>query len=267
MGILTGKVALVTGASRGVGKGIALGLGEAGATLYVTGRTVAEGEAAVPLAGTVGATAAETTQIGGKGIAVPCDHRDDSQVEAVFQRIEREAGRLDLLVNNAWAGYEGYVTGKHLPPGVSFWQKPLSYWDDNLDGLRWTYSASWFAAKRMVEQESGLIINVSNDVPNPGDPAYGVAKSGTDRLTWEIAHALREHHIAVVSIYPGLVRTENVLANAQWFDLSQSESPLFSGRAAAALAADPNILDKSGRTFTVAALAREYGFEDIANPS
>lgn len=265
MGTLTGKVALVTGASRGVGKGIALGLGEAGATVYITGRTVTEGEATVPLPGTVGSTAQAVTEIGGKGIAVQVDHRNDEQVEAAFERVRREQGRLDVLVNNAWAGYEGYVTGKHMPPGFSFWEKPMSYWDDNMDGLRWAYIASWFAAKRMVERRSGLIVNVSNGVLNPGDPAYGIAKSATDRLTIEMAHQLREHNVAVVSLYPGLVRTENVLANAQWFDMSQSESPLFSGRAVAALAADPNVLQKNGRTLVVAELAREYGFVDLPN--
>ena len=263
MGSLTGKVALVTGASCGVGKGIALGLGEAGATVYVTGRTVIEGEAAVPLAGAVGSTATAVTEIGGTGIPVPCDHRIDSLVEALFARIDVEQAKLDLLVNNAWAGYEGYVTDKHLPPNFAFWDKPLSYWDDNLDGLRWAYVASWHAAKRMVAQRGGLIVNVSNSVPNPGDPAYGIAKSATDRLTVEMAHQLREHKVAVISLYPGLVRTENVLANAQWFDMSQSESPLFSGRAVAALAADLQIMGKSGRAFVVTELAREYGFIDL----
>ncbi len=262
MGTLKGKVCLVTGASRGVGKGIALGLGEAGATVYVTGRTIVEGDAMVPLSGTVGKTGEEIDQKGGKGIAIGCDHRNDADVEAVFGRIQQEQGKLDVLVNNAWAGYEGYVTGRHMPPGFSFWDKPISYWDDNLDGLRWSYVASWFAAKLMVAQRSGLIVNVSNRVPDPGDPAYDVAKSGTDRLTLDIAHQLRPHNVAVVSLYPGLVRTENVLFNAQYFDLSQSESPLFSGRAVAALAGDPQIMDKSGRGFVVADLAQEYGFSD-----
>lgn len=264
MSNLAGKIALVTGASRGVGKGIALGLGEAGATVYVTGRTVKEGEAAVPLPGTVGATAAEVARLGGSGIPVQVDHRDDAQVKAAFRRLKRERGRLDILVNNAWAGYEGYVTGKHKSPGLAFWKKPLSYWDDNLDGLRWAFVASWHAAPLLIAQPGGLIVNISNFVPDPGDPAYCIAKSGTDRLTVELAHQFREHHIAVVSLYPGLVRTENVLVNARWFDMSKSESPLFTGRAVAALAADPNIMDKTGRGFIVADLAREYGFEDVS---
>jgi NAD(P)-dependent dehydrogenase (short-subunit alcohol dehydrogenase family) len=260
---LSNKVALVTGASRGVGKGVAMGLGEVGATVYITGRTVTEGEAAVPLAGTVGATAQAVTRLGGQGIAVQCDHRIDSMVDAVFNLIDTEQGRLDVLVNNAWAGYEGYATGKHLPPSVPFWEKPLSFWDENLDGVRWAYVASWHAARRMAERGSGLIVNISFGVPNPGDPSYNVAKTGIDRMTWDMAAQLRDRGVAVVSLYPGLVRTENVLSNAQWFDMSQSQSPLFTGRAVAALAADPDVMGKSGHPYEVAELAREYGFTDV----
>lgn len=262
MAALTGKVALVTGASRGVGKGIAQALGEAGVTVYVTGRTVHEGESAALLSGTVGATAAAVTAAGGKGIAVVCDHNDDAQVQAVFERIKSEQGRLDLLVNNAWRGYEGWTTGKYAGSGADFWEKPLDYWGENLDGLRWAYVASVFAAPLLL-LHGGLMVNISNATPNPGDPAYSIAKSGADRLTLDTAEQLRKHRVAVVGLYPGLVRTESVLANAEWFDLSTSESPLFTGCAVAALAADPNVIDKTGKIFQVAALAREYGFEDV----
>jgi NAD(P)-dependent dehydrogenase (short-subunit alcohol dehydrogenase family) len=264
MGRLSDKVALVTGASRGVGKGIAMGLGEEGATVYITGRTVEEGKGAVPLAGTIGGTAAEVNRLGGEGIAVRCDHRDDAQVEATFQQIDREQGRLNILVNNAWAGYEGYSDGRYPPPHVPFWERPVGYWDENLAGVRWAYVASVYAAKRMVKQGSGgLIVNISFGVSNPGNPSYGIAKIGTDRLTWEMAHLLKDHNIAVVSLYPGLVRTENVLLNAQWFDMSNSESPQFTGRAVAALAADPNVMERSGQVLVVAKLAHEYDFDDI----
>ncbi len=262
MGSLTGKVALVTGASRGIGKGIAQGLGEAGATVYLTGRTVSESEAAVPLSGTVSATAEAVTAAGGRGIAIRCDHRDDAQVRAVFEQLQREQGHLDLLVNNAWAGYEGWTNGKYVQSGPNFWEKPLDYWAENLDGLRWAYVASVLAVPLLLAQ-GGLIVNVSNGTPNPGDPAYSIAKSGTDRLTMDTAAQLRDHKAAVVGLYPGLVRTESVLANAAWFDLSTSESPLFSGRAVAALAADPNIIEKTGKVLLVAELAREYGFADV----
>lgn len=260
------QAAVVTGASRGVGKGIAEGLGEAGMTVYVTGRTLDPAQAAVPLAGSIGATAADVTARGGTGIAVRCDHRDDAQVEAVFQQVQRDHGRLDLLVNNAWAGYEGYSTGAHFLPLHPFWQKPIRYWDENLDGVRWAYVASVHAARQMTAAPSAgqprLIVNISFGTLDPGNVAYNIAKTATDRLTLEMAHQLRDYNIAVVSLYPGLVRTEGVLLNAQYFDLSQSESPLFTGRAVAALAADPQVMAKSGAALVVADLAREYGFAD-----
>lgn len=262
MGSLTGKIALVTGASRGVGKGIAKGLGEAGATVYVTGRTVKEGEATVPLAGTVGATAAAVSAAGGVGIAIQCDHRDDAQVQALFERIRAEQGKLDILVNNAWAGYEGWVTGKYASDGANFWEKPLSMWTDNLEGLHWAFAATVIAVPLLIGQ-GGLIVNISNGVPNPGEPTYNIAKVGTDRLTIDAASQLRDHGVTVVSLYPGLVRTENVLVNAEWFDMSKSESPLFTGRAVAALASDPQVIEKTGKVLVVAELARLYGFEDV----
>jgi dehydrogenase/reductase SDR family member 1 len=263
MGSLTGKVALVTGASRGVGKGIALVLGEAGATVYVTGRTTDEAQPTVPLAGTIHQTAEAITQSGGKGIAVRCDHRDDAQVEALFARIQQEQGRLDVLVNNAWGGYEGYHTGTHLGPMDPFWIKPLSYWEDNLAGVRWAYAAGRLAAPMMIAQGSGLIVNISFGVPEAGNAAYGIAKMATDRLSWEMAHQLRPHGVAAVSLYPGLVRTEGVLKAAEYFDMSNAESPQFTGRAVLVLATDPSVLDRSGQVWVVAKLAQEYDFNDI----
>jgi dehydrogenase/reductase SDR family member 1 len=257
------KVALVTGASRGIGKGIALALGEAGATVYITGRTVDPATPTVPLAGTIHETAALVTQSGGQGIAVVCDHREDAQVEAVFEQIRREHGRLDLLVNNAWAGYEGYHNNTYLAPDRPFWEKPLSYWDDNLAGLRWAYAASTCAAKLMTAQGSGAIFNISFRVDQPGNPAYNVAKSATDRLTWEMAHALRSHHIPVISLHPGLVRTEGVMKAAEYFDLSNSQSPQFTGRAILALFSDAKRMEKTGQALNVAQLAQEYDFDDI----
>jgi NAD(P)-dependent dehydrogenase (short-subunit alcohol dehydrogenase family) len=262
MGTLSGKVALVTGASRGVGKGIAMALGEAGATVYITGRTVDEAHRTVPLAGTIHHTAAEVTRLGGKGFAVPCDHRDDAQVEAVFKRIQQEQGRLDILVNNAWAGYEGYHENRYPAPTTPFWKKPISYWDENAVGVRWTYVASLWGAKMMADANSGFIVHISFG-PGAGNPAYGAAKAAVDRMAADMAHELKPHGVTVLSLYPGLVRTEGVMLNAKYFDLSNSESPQFTGRAVAHLAADPNLMQRSGQTLVVAKLAQEYNFDDI----
>lgn len=259
---MTPKIALVTGASRGVGKGIALALGDAGMTVYLTGRTTRQADAHVPLAGTIFETAEAIAQRGGSAVPMVCDHQADSQVASVFQKIQQEQGRLDLLVNNAWAGYEGYSTGKHFPPDHPFWQKPISYWDDNLNGLRWAYVSTWHAAGMMVAQGSGLIVNISFGVENLGNPAYNIAKSATDRLTQETAFQLRPHGVSVVSLYPGLVRTESVMLNAQYFDLSTSESPYFTGQAVVKLSQIPNVMSYSGSAQGVAQLAQKYGFKD-----
>lgn len=259
--VLRGQVALVTGGSRGIGKGIAVALGRAGAVVYVTGRTEDEARAAVPLAGTIHATAAAVTAAGGTGIAIRCDHRDDAQVAAAIDRILGEQGRIDILVNNAWRGYEGYSTGEHFPPGHPFWQKPQQYWDENMDGVRWAYIATRLTVPQMVEQGSGLIVNISFN-PGLGDPAYGAAKAAIDRLTAEFAAALKPHGVTVAGLYPGLVRTESVLLNAQYFDMTQSQSPEFTGRAVVALAADPARLEHSGQSHVVADLSARYVFED-----
>ncbi|MBN2501450.1 MAG: SDR family NAD(P)-dependent oxidoreductase [Anaerolineales bacterium] len=263
MSKLTGKVALVTGASRGIGKGIALSLGEAGATVYITGRTTAENQAAVPLTGSITTTTEEVTTRGGEGIAIQCDHNVDEQVQAVFEHIQADQGRLDILVNNAWKGYEGYHTNRYPPPLFPFWERPVTFWDENLAGVRWSYVATTLAAPLMVAQEHGLIVNISFGALTPGNVAYNIAKSATDRLTVEVAHSLKSHNVSVVSLYPGLVRTEGVLLNAEYFDLSNSESPEFTGRAVVALAADERVHKKSGDALVVAELAQEYDFNDI----
>lgn len=261
---LQGKVALVTGASRGVGKGIALGLGEAGATVYVTGRTTEEGLSAAKLPGTIYQTAAEVKNLGGQGIAVPCDHRNDDEVRAAFDRIRTEQNRLDILVNNVWGGYEHFSDGTEFWKEKGFWDMPLARWDAMFQaGVRAHYVASVLAAPMMIAQQSGLIVNISFFAAQRNDRgvAYGVAKAASDRMAACMAHELREYNVTALSLYPGLVRTESVLkAN---FDLSNSESPQFIGRAIAALAADPKIILKSGQILVAAALAQEYGFTDI----
>jgi NAD(P)-dependent dehydrogenase (short-subunit alcohol dehydrogenase family) len=259
-------VALVTGASRGVGKGVALGLGEAGATVYVTGRTTVEGAAASKMPGTVAQTADEVTALGGRGIAVACDHCDDEQTRTVFAQIARKQGRLDVLVNNVWAGYEHFTDGSEFWLEKGFWDMPLERWDKMFrSGVRAHFACSALAAPVMIAQGSGLIVNISFFAAQRNDRgvAYGVAKAADDRMAACMAHELRPHNVAAVSLYPGLVRTESVLANAAYFDMSNSESPQFIGRAVAALAADPEVMAKSGRALVAAALALEYGFTDV----
>jgi dehydrogenase/reductase SDR family protein 1 len=245
---LRGKIALVTGASQGVGKGVALELLEAGAIVYTTGRSIT------------------TQNADGIGIATQCDHRDDQQVRSVFARITAEHGRLDLLVNNAWGGYENMMEGGEFTWTRPFWQQPIWRWDAMFQaGVRSAYVASQLAAQMMVAQSGGLIANISFWAAQKyiGNVAYGVSKAATDKMTSDMAHELRKHSVAVVSLYPGLVRTEKVMESAAWLDLSNSESPQFIGRAVISLAADPRVMEKTGGVFVAADLAREYGFTDI----
>jgi NAD(P)-dependent dehydrogenase (short-subunit alcohol dehydrogenase family) len=263
---LKGTVALVTGASRGVGKGVALGLGEAGATVYVTGRTAEEGQAVGGMPGSLHETAAEVDRLGGQGIAIHCDHLDDEQVRALVERIAREHGRLDILVNNVWGGYEHFYDRTEFWLERGFWTTPIARWDKMfLAGVRAHYVASALAAPLMVERRGGLIVNISFFAAQRDDRgvAYGTAKAADDQMARCMAHELREHNVAAVSLYPGLVRTESVLRAAEHFDMSNSESPQFIGRAVAALAADPEIMRKSGQVLVAAQVALDYGFADI----
>jgi NAD(P)-dependent dehydrogenase (short-subunit alcohol dehydrogenase family) len=239
----------VTGASRGVGKGIALELSQAGASVYITGRTVED-----------------LKYFEGKGTALRCDHRNDGNVRSVFQRIAAEQGRLDLLVNNVWGGYEQMIEDGEFTWNRPFWQQPVWRWDAMFQaGVRAHYVASQLAAQVMVTQRSGLIVNISFWAAQKhiGNVAYGVSKASTDKMTADMSHELRDYNVAVVSLYPGLVRTEKVMQAAEWLDLTNSESPQFIGRAVAALAEDPKVMDKSGHVLVAAALAQEYGFTDI----
>lgn len=250
MANLNEKVSLVTGATRGVGKGVALELAEVGATVYATGRTIAE----------------ETVATNGRIIPVRCDHTRDSEIEAMFQRIINEQGHLDILVNNVWGGYENMVENGEFTWMLPFWKQPLWRWDAMFAaGVRAHYVASAHAARMMVTQRSGLIVNISFWAAQKyiGNVAYGVSKAATDKMTADMAHELREYNVAVVSLYPGLVRTEKVMEAADFLDLSNSESPQFIGRAVSALASDSNIMQKSGQVLVAAALAQEYGFTDV----
>lgn len=265
------RVAVVTGASRGIGKGIALELGASGATVYVTGRTVEAG----PIPGTVGETAAEIDALGGTGIAVACDHKDDAQVRGVFERVAAEQGRLDVLVNNVYSAPD-LVPWLHK----KYWELPIEAWDQVIDiGTRSHYVASVVGTPLMLETGGGLIVNVSSSgaVTYAHNVVYGVGKAAVDKMTADMAVDLDGTGITVVSLWPGLVRTELLDMGAQTdgdevfielpgegrFDLSGAESPRFLGRAVVALVADPGLAERTGRPFTSAGLARELGFTDV----
>ncbi len=265
---LKGQISIVTGASRGIGRGIALGLGQAGATVYVTGRTLHNGASKWP--GTITATSEEVTSLGGNGIAVRCDHRNDNEVEAVFKRVRDEQNRLDILVNNATSFGETPTSQGYDPMDVPFWELPFSQWDEMLDvGLRSHYVASVLAAQLMVSRRSGVIVNISSNGAKQyaGNVAYGVGKAAVDKLSSDMAHQLRQHNIASISIWPPLTRTEKVMAYKERYDLKKAYSPLFTGLAVLALAADPKIMDKTGLSFRVTDLATEYRFSDTISAS
>ena len=245
------RVALVTGASRGVGRGAALGLRRAGATVYASGRSIA------------------AANLDDGIVRVTCDHTDDEAVARLFTRIEAEHERLDVLVNNAWGGYEHMVEDGTFTWPAPFWEQPAWRWRAMMDtGVRAAFAASQHAARMMVAQRSGLIVNVSHWAAQKriGNAIYGIAKAATDKLTADTATELRDHGVTVVSLYPGLVRTEAVLA-AEFFDLSNSESPEFQGRAVAALAADSQVERWTGQVLVTAALAEHYGFTDVDGES
>ena len=240
-------VAIVTGASRGVGRGVATALAAAGATVYGTGRSIAK------------------AQLDDSIHRAVLDHTDDTAVAQLFQRVGAERGRLDILVNNAWGGYERMVEDGRFTWGVPFWEQPLWRWDAMMGvGARAAFVASQHAARLMLPNKRGLIVNISTWAAQKriGNLLYGLSKAATDKLTVDAALELKAHGITIVSLYPGLVRTEGVLA-AGVFDLSNSESPEFQGRAVAALAADPDVARWNGRCLVTAAVAQTYGFTDI----
>lgn len=257
---LDGRVALVTGASRGIGKGIAQELASQGAVVYGTGRTLNEGDAELP--GSLPGTIAEIQADGGQAIGLACDHRDDAAVEAIFEQIAGEQGRLDILVNNAFLLPEG------LDPKAPFWETPISYWDDMIDvGTRSAYVASWHAAKLMTPAGRGLIAHISSFGTRYYHlhVAYGVGKMGLDRITKDAGRQLAPYGVAMVSLWPYFVRTERLLTKpiSRNADVDGGESPRFGGRGIAALACDPDVMRWSGKAVSHHQLAVEYGFTDI----
>ena len=246
---LEGRVAVVTGGTFGVGRGVGRAPAGHGARVFVTGRSAQDG---APLDEHV--------------TGIRCDHRLDAQVTAAFQHVAREAGGIDILVNNVWGGYERMVEDGQFTWPKPFWEQPLWRWDAMFSaGVRAHYQASQLAAPAMVANRSGLIVNISFWAAQKhiANVAYGVSKAATDKMTIDMATELQPYGVAVVSLYPGLVRTEKVMEAAAWLDLSNSESPEFVGRAVAALAADPDVIRHSGKVLVAASLAAEYGFTDV----
>jgi NAD(P)-dependent dehydrogenase (short-subunit alcohol dehydrogenase family) len=257
------RVAVVTGASRGVGRGIALALGECGATVYVTGRST---RAHTRARGTIDETAADVTARGGRGIAAQADHTDDAQTAAVFDRVRREQGRLDLLVANAWGGYEAGTDGFTAP----FWEQPLGRWDAMFTaGLRAQFAAARAAAPAMVQRGEGLIVLTGGtDMTGHylGNVPYDVVKAASSRLVVALAHELRDHGVAVVGVYPGFTRTEAVVeafAKQGAEPPPETHSPEFVGRAVAHVLADDDRITLFGTGAQAATLARRYGFADV----
>jgi len=271
---LPGAVAVVTGSSRGAGRGIALALGDAGATVYVTGRSSRNGGRPPDGApGTIEDVADEVSARGGYGIPVQVDLTEPSQVAVLFDRIERAHGRLDVLANAVWGGNEVVELDGW---GRPFWQQPLEEeWRRTMGAGVYAYLlASREAAQRMVQRRTGLIVHLTDGLTADGARPYGgqlfwdLAHLCVDRMAVAMAHELRDHGVAVLALMPGFVRTERVLMHMvsdevkRAFRLDLSETPEYVGRAVAALAADPQVMRRSGQVAFVADLAREYRFTD-----
>lgn len=275
-------IAVVTGASRGAGRGCAIELGAAGATVYVTGRSRRDRPATeysqiqalsnmTTLPGNIDQTADDVTRAGGRGVAVECDHTDEQQVKALFDRVQQEHGRLDLLVNNAWGGHQSFDGVFQAP----FWERPMDHWHTMFDcGVRNHLLASRIAAPMFVQQGRGLIVTTTfwdRDRYMTGNLFYDLAKATMTRLAFGMAQELKPHGVASVAVSPGWMRTEFVLAGHgtdedHWHtqpSLARTESPRYLGRAVAALAADADIMERSGQVLRVGDLAPVYGFTDI----
>jgi NAD(P)-dependent dehydrogenase (short-subunit alcohol dehydrogenase family) len=259
------RVAVVTGASRGAGRGIALALGDAGATVVVTGRSLTRGDA--ELGGTIGETAAEVTRRGGRGIPIACDHSDERQVATLFAEIKETLGGIDILVSNAFSVPDGLTSPE------PFWEKPLSLLSMMDVGLRSTYVTAWYAAPLLIADPGRrpLVVHTSGfgAVSYMHGPAYGAVKAGVDKLAHDMAVDFRPYQVTVVSIWMGLLRTERTLRkmaeDASQFEYSGqlTESPEFTGRVIAALDREPAKLDYTGRVLIGAELGEKLGVLDV----
>jgi NAD(P)-dependent dehydrogenase (short-subunit alcohol dehydrogenase family) len=265
---LQGKVALVTGATRGLGRGIAIGLGEAGATVYITGRTLEKSESS-----DVGGSLQETQQAveaaGGICVPIAVDHGDDEQIKRLCDRIaEEQNGQLDLLVNNVFAG----VTPLKEAYGQPFWELEPSLWDRvNGVGLRSHYLTSIYAARMMTKRRQGAICTLSSwgGMSYIFGVAYGVGKSACDRLAADLAVELKSSNVTSISVWPGIVGTEHITNFAEESEVGSLladgynwETPLLTGRVIAALAAEPEIMKYTGKVGIIAELARHYRLVD-----
>ena len=268
---LVGKIAVVAGATRGAGRGIATMLGAAGATVICTGRSTRGNPATPGRPETIEETAELVTAAGGTGIAIRVDHTIADEVRSLFDKVEQDFQRLDILVNDIWGGDE-----------LSEWGRP--FWKlDHAKGLRMQELAvqthiltARFGAPLMVKQKSGLIIEITDGMhlDYRGNLFYDLAKISAIRLAYAMASELRRHQVVALALTPGFLRSEAMLdgfgvTEANWRDaiaknpdFAESETPAYVGRAVAALAADPNVASKAGKVYSSWTLAKEYGFTD-----
>ncbi|MCI4352784.1 MAG: SDR family NAD(P)-dependent oxidoreductase [Thermoplasmata archaeon] len=263
---LRDKVAVVTGASRGAGKAIACVLGEAGATVYVTGRSVRGHPRLKEYPGTIQDTAEEVTRRGGKGIAVRCDHTKDSDVRRLFERVKREQHHVDILVNNVWGGYEPYAVHGEWFNSPFFVKQSMERWEGMFtDGLRAHLVTNLYGIPLMLRRRQGLVVSTTywDRGEYLGLLFYDVAKCAINRMAFGLGEELRKHGIASVAISPGWMRVERMYHRVPPRQLKRIESPEYLGRAIVALALDPHRMKKTGQTLEVGALAKSYGFTDI----
>ncbi len=261
---LQGQIAVVTGASRGAGRGIARVLGEEGATVYVTGRSVRGEPTDAEYPHSIEDTAEEVTARGGAGVPVRCDHTDDNAVQALFEQVRSEQEGLDILVCNAWAGYMPYR--EHMDwYRHPFWEQSMERWDGMFTaGLRAHLMTCRYGIPVMLPRQRGLVIltTFTRGRKYLGNVFYDIAKNAACRAAEVIAGELEDHEIAVIALSPGWMRVERMTGLGER-ELAQTESPEYIGRAVAALASDPAVIRRSGQTLAVGDLAREYGFTDV----
>lgn len=267
METISGKIALVTGASRGAGRAIAIELGKVGATVYVTARSI-NGQTTNGFPGTLEETVQAIEKAGGKAHAIRCDHTQEHEVEELIARIAKEQGKLDILVNNVWGGNEMPIEYK------PFWELSLKHWDTMFQsGVCAQLITNHYAVPLMRAQKSGLIVHTTfwDEDKYTGHFYYDMAKHALCRMAFGLSRELMNDGIAVIAVSPGWMRTELVLAHFQtdeehWQEVEElkiTESPHYVGRAICALAADPDVFAKSGKALQAGELAKEYGFTDI----